>query len=91
MKPTLTAVMALVPLLAAGWGAHEYLSSAYASREEVQVAGGKVDYLIERREEGLVRQIAELERDPRLTPTQRNHLNSLRRQLEEVRRVRRGK
>jgi hypothetical protein len=38
-----------------------------------------------------VRQIAELERAPRLTATQRDHLNSLRRQLEEVRRVRRGK
>jgi hypothetical protein len=75
----------------AGWGAHEYVDSKLASKEEVQIAGGKVDYLIERREEALVREISELERTKDLTPTQLEHLRSLRRQLEEVRRVRRGK
>jgi hypothetical protein len=89
---TYTAVIAsMLGIAGGGWGAHEYLYSNFAPREAVLVAGGKADYLIQVQEESLVRQIAELERRPKITATERDHLNGLRKQLEEIRRVRRGK
>ena len=84
-------VMAVASMAGGGWGASEYLHSTFASREAVMVAGAKADYLVERREEALVREIAELERRRNLTPTEREHLRNLHGQLEEIRRVRKGK
>jgi len=75
-----------------GWHVHDFMVTKLAMKEDVLVAGAKADYLIERREEAIVRQIAELERSPKeLTPTQRSHLENLRKELEEARQVRRGK
>jgi hypothetical protein len=84
-------LLTLATVAGGGWGAHGYLHGTFAGREVVQIAGAQVDYLIQVREENLVRQIAELERKDNLTQTQRDHLKNLRQQLEEIRRVRRGK
>ena len=74
-----------------GWHLREYLANNVAMKEEVLVASNKADYLLERREEAIVREMAELERVKQRTPTQNSHLENLRRQLEEARKVRRGK
>ena len=91
MNAYVTGILSLAAVAGSGWGAHEYLHDTFAPREVVLVAGAKADYLIQVQEESLVRQIADLERRPRLTSTEREHLNNLRKQLEEIRRVRRGK
>lgn len=90
-KELIAGAVALAGVAGGGWQANEYLHRTFASQEAVMVAGAKADYLVERREEALVREIAELERRRNLTPTEREHLRNLRAQLDEVRSVRKGK
>jgi hypothetical protein len=91
MNAYIAGFLTLSSVAAGGWGAHGYLHSTFAERGVVQVAGAQVDYLIQVREENLVRQIAVLEKEDNLSATQRDHLANLRKQLEEIRRMRRGK
>lgn len=100
VRDHMTAVIAgiLVTLVTAlalgGWTAHAFVSGLATKSEvklEVQSLAVKSDYLMDRRLEGLVREIAELERLQKLTPVQIERLRELRLQLEEARRVQKGK
>ena len=82
-----TTVMALA---LGGWSAHGFVQSL-ATKEEVLLAGGKADYVLDRQIEALVAQIAQLERKVNLTPSELNQLNYLRGQLDRMRKVRDGK
>jgi hypothetical protein len=94
-KEIVAGILGLASVAGGGFGAHKYLDSTYAEIEPVMVAGAQVNFILERQEEGLVREIAALEREQarvgRLTPTQRDHLEGLRKRLDELRQVRKGK
>ena len=78
-----------------GWYANEYIHDNLASKESVQVAGAQVNYILTRQESSIVREIAVLEREQerlgKLTTTQRDRLEDLRKELHELREVRKGK
>ena len=74
-----------------GWGAHEHMTSTYASREDVKVAMLQSQFLLDLRIENIVKAIARLENTKNKTPTQLEELRELRHQLELMRRARRGK
>jgi len=80
-----------VALVVGGWGAHVYVTETLASKDEVQVAGGKADYVLDRQMEATIKQIAYLERKGSLTPSEQAQLDYLRRQLQGMREVRAGK
>lgn len=74
-----------------GWHLHSYVTEELASKDEVQVAGAKADYVLDRQIEATVKQIAFLEQKTVLTPAELKQLEYLRKQLEIMREVRRGK
>jgi hypothetical protein len=74
-----------------GWGAHEYLTSTYAEKGEVQVAQATAGFVLDRQMEAIIAEISFLERKPHLTPTELSRLAHLRQQLDTMRRVRAGK
>ena len=74
-----------------GWHLHSFISENLASKEDVQVAEGKADYVLDRQMEATVKQIAFLEKKPNKSPAELQQLDYLRRQLELMRQVRKGK
>jgi hypothetical protein len=75
----------------AGWGAHEYLTSTFADKESVELAGAQVQFVLDQQIESIVSQIAVLERKRNKSTEEINHLDYLRKRLEHVRAVQRGK
>ena len=92
---TKTLITGALGLLGFGFTGHEYLTRNYAPLEDVLVAESQLQYIYQRQEEAIVRQIAALEREQarlgKLTPAQMDLLNDLRAQLKEMREVRKGK
>ena len=77
----------LTALVGGGWYARDVLASL-ATKEEVKVAGGKADFVLDRQIETLVGQISYLERKPNKTSAELEHLRYLRQQLDQLKRVR---
>ena len=75
----------------AGWGAHEYLTSRFADKETVELAGAQVQFVLDQQIESIVSQIAVLEKKRNKSQEELNHLEYLRKRLEHVRAVQRGK
>jgi hypothetical protein len=82
--------VAILGMIGGGWYARDVLASL-ATKEDVLVAFGKSDFLLDRQIEATAAQIAYLERKPNLTATELNQLNYLRDQLRRLRQVRDGK
>lgn len=74
-----------------GWAARDYVDNNLASKEQVVVAGTKVDFVLDQQMAALIAQIAYLERKQRKTQDEVNQLNYLRGQLDIMRKVRSGK
>jgi hypothetical protein len=92
MNATIIAsLVSAASIAGAGWGAHVYLSDTYAERGQVQLAGAKADFVLDRQMAAIISEIAYLERVPNPTPAQLAQLQYLRQQLEQMRRVRAGK
>ena len=92
MNATIIASMLSAASIAgAGWGAHVYLSDTYAERGQVQLAGAKADFVLDRQMAAIIAEIAYLERKPNKTPGEIEQLRYLREQLDQMRRVRMGK
>lgn len=91
IHPLVTSVVTAAGIAGAGWGAHEYLDSTFAHKNEVQVAQATAGFVLDRQMEALIAEIAFLERKPQLTPTEIERLRYLRSQLDVMRRVRAGK
>ena len=84
-------ILAAGSFVAAGWGAHEYLTGHYAARERVEVAMQQSQFLLDLRIENVVKAIARIENIANKTPTQIAELRYLREQLAIMRRVRSGR
>jgi len=85
-------------LAGGGWGAHTFVSEKLASKEDIavhtqdiEVAGGKADYVLDRQMESVIKQISFLERKRDMTPSEVEQLRYLREQLKIMRQVRAGK
>ena len=85
-------------ILVAGWVAHTYVTESLASKEDIeahtqdiQVAGGKADYVLDRQMESVIKQISYLERKRNKTRSEVEQLRYLRNQLRIMRQVRAGK
>lgn len=78
-------------LAAGGWGAHVYLTETYAPVEEVKIAGAQVQFVLDRQIAATIGEIAYLERKQNKTAAEIEQLRYLRKQLDEMRQVRRGK
>lgn len=78
-------------IAAAGWGAHEYATTTYASSTNLSVAQAQIQFILDRQISALVREIAYLERKPNKTTEEWDQLRLLRQQLQELRRVRNGR
>lgn len=98
MTKIVAAYLALAATLAgAGWGTHEYLSGNYqprgdyARKGDVQLAGAKADFVIDRQMASIITEIAYLQRKKNKTQDELEQLRWLRKQLEEMRRVRSGR
>jgi hypothetical protein len=74
-----------------GWHIRDYLSNNVAMKEEVLVAAGKADFVLDRQMESTINEIAHLERKRNPTPSELERLRYLREQLQQMRRVRAGK
>jgi len=84
-------ILAAGSFVAAGWGAHEYLTTSYAERNFVLVMDQRQQYILELQIERIVKQIAHLERIPIKSPTELEQLRYLREKLSNIRRVQRGR
>jgi hypothetical protein len=80
-----------VSVAGGGWGAHEYLFGTFAEKEPLQIAGAKVDFILDRQIASVAAEIGYLERKTHKTPSDLEQLRWLRHQLEQMRRVRQGK
>jgi hypothetical protein len=80
-----------VAIAGAGWGAHSYLAETYAERGQVQLAGAKADFVLDRQMAAIIGEISYLERKQNKTPGEIEQLRWLREQLDQMRRVRAGK
>lgn len=74
-----------------GWAVRDYIANDLASKDEVRLAGSKVDFVLDRQLEALIAQIAHLERKPNKTAGEFEQLRYLREQLNLMRKVRTGK
>ena len=74
-----------------GWYARDYIDTRLASKEEVQLAGNKADFVLDQQMAALIGQIGYLERKATKTAGERQQLDYLRKQLEHMRNVRSGK
>ena len=74
-----------------GWYANEYIHNNLASKEAVVVAGAKADFAIEKQMEATISQINHIEGKKKKTSEDLNQLDYLRKQLEIMRQIRRGK
>ena len=74
-----------------GWYANEYIHDNLASKEAVVVAGAKADFAIEKQMEATISQINHIEGKKKKTSEDLNQLDYLRKQLEIMRQIRRGK
>lgn len=83
--------MLVTGLALGGWGAHEYLYSKFAGKEEVLLAGAKADFVLDRQMESIINELAYLERKTNLTNAELVRLQYLRVQLEQMRKVRTGR
>ena len=90
-KELIAGVVALAGVAGGGWQANEYLHRTFASRDSVIVAGAKADYTLNKQMEGLLAQIAQLERKANKTAGEIEHLRYLREELQRMREVQRGK
>lgn len=87
-------VFGMATLVGTGWAAKEYVEwrlSEKASTDQVMVAGGKADFVLDRQMEAIIREIAEIERKPNPTRGEIARLNHLRTIYYEMQRVRTGK
>ena len=94
IKLIVSVIAAGATVASVGWGAHVYLTDTldgYAEKAEVQVASAKVDFVIDRQVSSIIAEISFLERKKNKTPEEWDQLRWLRKQLEELRRVRRGR
>lgn len=89
--PIIASLLTAASIAGAGWGAHTYLTDTYAERADVNLAGAKADFVLDRQMAALIAEIAYLERKPNKTPGEIEQLRWLREQLELMRRVRSGK
>lgn len=87
----LASLGAALSVAGAGWGAHTYLSETYAERGQVQLAGAKADFVLDRQMASLIAEIAYLERKQNKTAAEIEQLRWLREQLDQMRRVRAGR
>lgn len=81
-----------------GWGAHEYTTTALASKEElsvakeaIKVAGTKVDFILDRQMASVYSELGFLERQPVKTQSDIDRIKYLREQIEEMKKVKAGK
>ena len=74
-----------------GWYVRDYIDTQLASKEEVKLAGNKADFVLDQQMAALIGQIGYLERKGNKTAGERQQLDYLRKQLEHMRNVRRGK
>ena len=81
----------MLSTLGGGWYAHDYIDTHLATKEEVQLAGGKADFVLDQQMAALITQIAYLERKSSKTASERHQLDYLRQQLEHMRKVRSGR
>jgi len=86
----ITGLIVVGSILGSGWGAHEYLQGRYATREAVELAGGKVDILLDARLELLIEQRAKLAEKKNKSSEDLRHLEYLNKQIDYLRAVQRG-
>ena len=84
-------ILILFGAVGAGWGAQTYLSGTYATRGELQLAGGKVDILFDARLEQLIEQRARLQAKKVKTPEDLRQIDYLNKQIDHARNVQSGK
>ena len=90
VKERWDALAIICAIVAVGWIAHEYMTVSYASKEEVQLAGGKADLLLDARMEALIRQRDDIKRKPKKSVDDLRDLDYLEKQLDYLRKVQRG-
>lgn len=92
-KTILTGILATAVsgLAFGGWAVRSYVADELASKDEVRLAGSKVDYVLDRQLESLIAQISYLERKRNKTAGELEQLRYLREQLDLMRKVRTGK
>lgn len=74
-----------------GWYANDYIHNKLASKDAVLVAGAKADFVIDRQMESVISQINHIESKRKKTREDFSQLEYLRKQLEIMRQIRRGK
>jgi len=74
-----------------GWTAHDFMVNRLAMKDEVLLAGGKADFVLDRQMEAIINEISHLERIKNPTAVEMERLRHLRAQLELMRKVRAGK
>ena len=83
-------ILILGGAVGAGWGAQVYLQGTYATRESVQIAGGKADILMDARIEALIKQRDDVQRKPKKAAEDLRDLDYLEKQIDYLRKVQRG-
>ena len=81
----------VIGMAGGGWYARDYIDTRLASKEEVQLAGNKADFVLDQQMAALIGQIGNLERKASKTASERQQLDYLRKQLDHMRKVRSGK
>jgi len=74
-----------------GWHVRSYLAENVASKQEVLLVGAQVDFLLDQQIESLVAQISYLEKKRNKSQEELNQLNYLRKRLDTMRKVQKGK
>jgi methionine-rich copper-binding protein CopC len=90
-KEIVAGILGVLSVAGGGFGAHEYLTSTFADKESVELAGAQVQFVLDEQIASLVSQIAVLEKKRNKSPEEINQLDYLRKRLEHVRAVQRGK
>lgn len=83
--------LAITGMSSGGWYANDYIHTKLASKEAVVVAGAKADFVIDKQIESVISQINHIESKKKKTQEDLNQLDYLRKQLEIMRQIRRGK
>jgi len=93
LKPIHAAVVAVLGLSGIGWSANAYLTglqSRLATQEDLMIAMGKSDYMLDLQMRAVLREIVLLEAKKNKIPEEIAHLQYLRTLLKEMRDVRLG-
>ena len=91
MQMVWVVILILFGAAGAGWGAQTYLQGTYATRGDLQLAGGKVDILFDARLEQLIEQRARLQTKKIKTPEDLRQIDYLNKQIDHARNVQSGK